>query len=425
MSGQENRGFSTASKIAQGANAIATILNGAVTGGIKGAAIGAAKAFLPQILKLITFIIVMGILLPFFLFLSLVGTNFQFSSVDDPDVTKMTQQAIFVSGLYDQFSSYNRREADAIIARLSVGYDDVVVTESFGNTNNYWLIAISSVLHEQDLHRINENTVRQLVRDNIEYSYWVEVYDDSDGDEPPCPHKRIYIDIWDIGQDALMQKQQFDTFKTEWTKFLYGNLMDSQLIDPNNPGYDGDMPGVDYGDLSFTDGGREVTYYNQMDERWCNEMYGKSQTIGYGGCGPTAMAIVVSSLTDTIINPKEMSVWAYEHGYCCEGNGSYHSLIPGAATAYGLSVQGAGRGEAQKIVDALADGKLVVALMSPGHFTTSGHFIVLRGVTAEGKLLVADPVSYSKSQKEWDGNIVWNEARHGASAGGPFWIIGL
>lgn len=424
MDNNENRGFSTAAKAAQGASAIATILNGAVTGGIKGAAIGAAKAFLPQILKILAFIIVMAILLPFFLFLSLVNTNFQFPSVDDPQITQMTQQAAFVGGLYDQFGSFTRQEADAIIARLSAGYDDVVVTENFGNTNHYWLIAISSVLHEQDLYRISESTVRQLVRDNIEYSYWVEVYYDSDDEDESNPYYRIYIDLWDIGPDALIQKQRFDPFKAEWARFLYGNLVDSQLIDPSAPGYTGDLPGVDYGDLSFTDGGREVIYYNQMDSRWCDELYGKSQTIGYGGCGPTAMAIVVSTLTETKMNPKEMADWADENGYCCEGNGSYHSLIPGAAAAFELPVEGAGRGDAQKVVDALAEGKLVVAIMGPGHFTTSGHFIVLRGVTEEGQFLVADPVSYGKSQQEWDSKIVFNEARNNAAAGGPFWIIG-
>ena len=152
MSDQENRGFSTAAKVAQGAYAIATIINGAVTGGLKGAAIAAVKSFLPQILKLLAIVIVMAILLPFFLFLSLVGTNFQFPSVDDPEVARMTRQAVFVGGLYDQFSGFTRQEADAIIARLSAGYDDVVVNEDFGNTNNYWLISISSVLHEQDLY---------------------------------------------------------------------------------------------------------------------------------------------------------------------------------------------------------------------------------------------------------------------------------
>ena len=66
----------------------------------------------------------------------------------------------------------------------------------------------------------------------------------------------------------------------------------------------------------------------------------------------------------------------------------------------------------------------MVAIMGLGHFTTSGHFIVLRGVTTEGKLLVANPVSLTKSQQEWDAGIVFSEASSLDAAGGPFWVIG-
>ena len=118
-----------------------------------------------------------------------------------------------------------------------------------------------------------------------------------------------------------------------------------------------------------------------------------------------------------------MSDWAYQNGYRCEGSGSYHSLIPEGARHFGLKVEGATIYEGQKIVDALASGKLVVAIMGKGHFTTSGHFIVLRGVTKSGKILVADPASVKKSGQEWDLSIFLNEARRGAAAGGPFWII--
>ena len=79
--------------------------------------------------------------------------------------------------------------------------------------------------------------------------------------------------------------------------------------------------------------------------------------------------------------------------------------------------------EPQRIVDALADGKLVVAIMTKGHFTSSGHFIVLRGVTSDGKILVADPASYRRSEKEWDIKIILNEASKLSGSGGPFWII--
>lgn len=102
---------------------------------------------------------------------------------------------------------------------------------------------------------------------------------------------------------------------------------------------------------------------------------------------------------------------------------SYHSLIPGAAEAWGLSVEGCTATEPQRIVDAQADGKLVVAIMTKGHFTSSGHFIVLRGC-ADGKILVADPSSYKRSEKSWDMSIILNEASKRAGSSGPFWIIG-
>ena len=181
--------------------------------------------------------------------------------------------------------------------------------------------------------------------------------------------------------------------------------------------------GIDYGSITFTDGAADVVYFNQLDKKYADVMYGASGTIGTSGCGPTSLAIVVSSLGSRIVDPIEMAKWSVANGGRCEGNGSYHSLIPNAAKAFGLNVQGNVQNEPQKIVDALADGKLVIALMGKGHFTKAGHYIVLRGVTADGKILVADPASRSRSEKGWDFDIILNEARKGTGAGGPFWII--
>ncbi len=176
------------------------------------------------------------------------------------------------------------------------------------------------------------------------------------------------------------------------------------------------------GNVRFTDGQTEVVYFNQLDERYANKPYGTDDIGGYG-CGPTAMSIVVSSLTSETIDPIQMARWSYENGYWCSKSGSYHSLIPAAAKEWGLNVEGCSASEGQKIVDALSSGKLVVAIMLKGHFTSSGHFIVLRGVK-DGKILVADPASYDRSGMEWDLSIILNEASKNAGAGGPFWIIG-
>ena len=177
-----------------------------------------------------------------------------------------------------------------------------------------------------------------------------------------------------------------------------------------------------YEDVMLADGGIEVMYYNQLDERWADIMYGNSSTIGQAGCGPTSMAIVISTLTGKPHDPVELARWSAANGHRCEGNGSYHSLIPAAAAAYGLNCDR--NLDAQGIVDALSSGKLVVVIMSKGHFTRGGHFIVLRGVTGEGKILVADPASYGRSEQEWDLSIIMDESNKAAGSGGPYWAIG-
>ena len=177
------------------------------------------------------------------------------------------------------------------------------------------------------------------------------------------------------------------------------------------------------GNVRFTDGVTDVVYFNQLDQQYANKPYGTDNIGGYG-CGPTSMSIVVSSLTDDIVDPVEMAEWAYKNGGWCSKSGSYHSLIPNAAKAWGLPVEGCAASEPQRILDALGSGKLVVAIMTKGRFTSGGHFIVLRGVK-DGQILVADPASYKRSEKSWDLSIILNEASKRAGAGGPFWIIGL
>jgi len=194
-----------------------------------------------------------------------------------------------------------------------------------------------------------------------------------------------------------------------------------QYIAATDPDYI-NSKGADFSGISFTDGATTVHYYSQLDSRWKDQPYGLD-TIGPAGCGPTSLAMAVTSLTGKTVDPLQMANWAYAHGYKCEGSGSYHSLIPDGARYFGLTVDYASPDEPQKIVDALASGKLIIAIMSKGHFTKGGHFIILRGVTADGKILVADPASQSRSEQEWDLSIILNEARKDAGSGGPLWVL--
>ena len=173
--------------------------------------------------------------------------------------------------------------------------------------------------------------------------------------------------------------------------------------------------------IRYHSGKSEVVYYNQEDIRWGNQKYGKTDFISETGCGPTCLAMVISTLTDNTINPKQMADWAYQNGYCAEGIGSYHSLIEGAANSFGLQVEQANILEGQKIADALSHNKLVIALMGKGTFTSSGHFIVLRGITENGNVWVADPKNKKNNQKTFSLGLLLSEAK--ASTEGPFWII--
>ncbi len=203
---------------------------------------------------------------------------------------------------------------------------------------------------------------------------------------------------------------------------FYNEYSFDQLIDEDDEDYI-DSSEFDFSSYEFENGSVDVVYYNQADSRWKDIPYGKTGTIGRSGCGPTSLAMVISTLSNNTVNPVEMCNWSYRNGYYAEGLGSYHSLIPAGAKHYGLKVQGVGT-NAEKIINALENGKLVIVIMGKGHFTNGGHFIVLRGITEEGNILVADSISIKRSEQEWDLGLIIREARKGADAGGPFWVIG-
>ena len=172
----------------------------------------------------------------------------------------------------------------------------------------------------------------------------------------------------------------------------------------------------------LTGGNIEMVYYNQGEDPWVNAPYGPDRIGGYG-CGPTVMAMLVSSLTDQMVDPATMAQWAYEQGYCAAGSGSYNSLMPGVAETYGLNLQTWTDLSAQGLSQALASGHVFVALMTRGHFTARGHFILLRGLTLEGNVLVADPNSRERSLTAWDPQLIIDELSASRNSGAPLWCF--
>lgn len=168
-----------------------------------------------------------------------------------------------------------------------------------------------------------------------------------------------------------------------------------------------------------------IVYYNQADSAWGNNYYDtrdeKSQTIASGGCGPTSLAIVYSSLTGEEKNPADMAVYAMQNGYCAAPQGSYRSLFTRGAAGLGLTNEYAGE-DLSEALKYLEDGDLIVALMGKGIFCDGGHFVVIRGITDEGNILVADCWNKENNSKEFTISVIEQNLKK--DGGGCLWVLG-
>ncbi len=179
------------------------------------------------------------------------------------------------------------------------------------------------------------------------------------------------------------------------------------------------------GEIEYLPGSIAVVYYNQMEEPWASHSYGGGTTIKSSGCGPTSMAIVLSTLTGTTVDPITMADWSLKNGYRVYHAGTSRGLFPAAAKEWGVECEGLQK-NSRKVVSALSSGRLVIAIMGPGDFTKQGHYIVLRGITEDGKIMVADPASRTRSEQTWELSLIVNQSKSVDSAtGGPFWSFWL
>ncbi len=174
----------------------------------------------------------------------------------------------------------------------------------------------------------------------------------------------------------------------------------------------------------LTGGNVRLVYYCQKDEAWVEQRYG-SDPIGKYGCGPTALSMLVSSLTDHDVDPAEMAAWAVQAGCWAPRGGSYLSIVERAADEYGLECRSLTERTVEELEQALVDGAILVALVGPGHFTTNGHFILIHGITLSGQVLVADPNSRENSLAPWDPELVLSELSANRSSGGPLWALSV
>lgn len=161
-----------------------------------------------------------------------------------------------------------------------------------------------------------------------------------------------------------------------------------------------------------------IPVYFQWSEVWGYASYG-SENIGMGGCGPTSLSMVATGLTgNTSFTPKYVADMSVNMGYYVDGVGTDWTLMTSGASELGINSAQLTNWSEDSLKSELSAGHPIICSMGPGDFTNQGHFIVLSGLTEDGKVLINDPNSKINSRKKWDMNTIINQM----NAAWSFWV---
>ena len=160
---------------------------------------------------------------------------------------------------------------------------------------------------------------------------------------------------------------------------------------------------------------KPILDYKQYDTRWGSMPYrvsGESSTIKSAGCGPTALAIVLSSLVNVAIDPVTCASWSLMKGYKYLNQGTAYAYLVAQAAEYGVPMSRLNTANIYKNINApahdvalqtLKDGGWLIACMGKGTWTSAGHYIVVYGYE-NGYVYISDPASIktNRLKNTWD-----------------------
>ncbi len=175
----------------------------------------------------------------------------------------------------------------------------------------------------------------------------------------------------------------------------------------------GNWTNVDFSAISLMN----VPLYLQYKGRWAATPYGDGP-IKKTGCAPTCLAMVLSYLRQEQILPNDVAAWVGNRFYV-NGIGTSWGIFGAMEGAWGVKCTNIGKNQTL-LLEALKDGKPVIASMGPGTFTKGGHFIVLSGVTLDGKIMVKDPndsASKNHANTGFDVSLILRESKN-------MWVCG-
>ena len=146
----------------------------------------------------------------------------------------------------------------------------------------------------------------------------------------------------------------------------------------------------------------------QTDPVWASQPYAGTD-VRTAACGPTSLTMVYVYLTGkTDLDPASMAAFADERNFAPTGATEWRFMTEGASLL-GLKSTAVSPNRAS-VASALKSDKPVICSVSPGDFTSIGHFIVLKSIDERGMVEVYDPNSALNSTKRWPINRILAQA---------------
>lgn len=164
-----------------------------------------------------------------------------------------------------------------------------------------------------------------------------------------------------------------------------------------------------------------IPLYNQ--KAYVDVPYGNYGTIASHGCGIACIAMVATYLTDEYHSVKDL---AERFGHYNTANGSLWSIFEETAIVLGLD-KPYQTYDWSDVKYAVQRGNPVVALMNTGMFSTTRHFVVIAGVTEDGKYIINDPNgdNWFKDEVMIEGFANGFTEEQVKSNGVTYWIYGV
>ena len=153
-----------------------------------------------------------------------------------------------------------------------------------------------------------------------------------------------------------------------------------------------------------------VPLFIQWDKQWGYKDYIGSVG-GLSACGPTCLSMIcLYYFQHAKYTPRYIADWATENRYYIEGSGTIMAIMSKGSKELGLKVESIAPNPST-MLKKLKEGNLIVCSMGPGIFTTGGHYILLVG-EKDGKAIIHDPNSPSKTAQLWDINDFRDEIKN-------------